>query len=102
MLFCLQGSFFDNATDLSGESEASLNCNLDIFVGTNGLVGKYVIWPPREQLDNVQLRNKGALVENDQTALSHSLYQQHAHSGPRRLDFHRSAGFVADSFIALV
>lgn len=58
--------------------------------------------PPKEQLDNIQLRNKGALVETDQTVLSHSLYRQPVHSRPHWLDFHQSAGFVADSFIGPV
>lgn len=35
----LQGSFFDNTTGLSGKSEAILNCNLDIFVTMNGVMG---------------------------------------------------------------
>jgi len=59
--------------------------------------------PPKEHLDNIQLRNKRAL---DQTvchkgckALSHCPYQRHVLSRPHCLDVHQSAGFVADNFI---
>lgn len=61
--------------------------------------GKYVMWPPKEQLDNIQFRNKRALVETDQTAPL-ILYID-SMCIPNRidwLDFHQSAGFVSDSF----
>lgn len=83
---CLQGSFFDNRTGLSGKSEAILNCNFGHICRHEWGYGKYVMWPPKEKLDNIQFRNKRALVQTerhkDQTALSHCPYRHHVHSGP--------------------
>lgn len=102
---CLQGSFFHNRTGLSGKSEAILNCNFGHICRHEWGYGKYVMWPPKEHLDNIQYRNKRALVQTDchkdQTALSHCPYH-HVHSGPHWLDVLQSAGIVADNFIGPV
>ena len=75
---CLHGSFLDNRTGLSGKSEATLNCNFEHICRHEWGYGKYAMWPAKEQLDNIQSRNKRALVQTDhhkdQTALSHCLY----------------------------
>lgn len=62
---CLQGSFFHNGTGLSGKSEAILNCNFGHICHHEWGYGKYVMWPPKEHLDNIQFRNKRALVQTD-------------------------------------
>lgn len=102
---CLQGSFFHNRTGLSGKSEAILNCNFGHICRHEWGYGKYVMWPPKEHLDNIQYRNKRALAQTDchkdQTALSHCPYH-HVHSGPHWLDVLQSAGIVADNFIGPV
>lgn len=69
----------------------------------NGFYGKYVMWPLKEHLDNVQWGgNKRALVQTDgrkdQTTLFHCPYQNHVYSGPRSLAVPQSAGIVADDF----
>lgn len=103
---CLQGSFFDNGTGLSGKSEAVLNCNFGHICCHEWGYWKYVMWPPKEQLDNIQFRNKRALVQTDhhkdQTVLFHCPYRHHVRSGPHWLNVHQSAGFVADRFIGPV
>lgn len=49
------------------------NCNFGHICCYEWGYGKYVMWPSKELLDYIQLRNKGALVQTDgnkdQTAL---------------------------------
>lgn len=63
---CLQGTFFDNGADLSGKSEAILNCSFGHIRCHEWGYGKFVMWPPKEKLDNIQFGNKRPLVQTDQ------------------------------------
>lgn len=99
---CWQGSFFVYRTGLSGKSEAILNCNFGHICCHQWVYGKYVMWPLKEYLDNIQSGNKRALDQTDrhkdQTTLSHCPYQNHVYSGPHWLAVPQSAGIVADNF----